>query len=77
MICNAADVVQALLAQGIIVRAEALFAADSIEYIMYAPQFFRELTEGEIVPKYTFTVDTFEAAGEGVVGYHFEATEWR
>jgi len=75
MICNSADVVQALLSQGIIVRAEALAHADSIEYIMYAPQFFRELTPGEQVPNYDFTIDEFISEAGESVGYSFEATE--
>lgn len=76
-ICSEPDVAHTLLSQGIIVRAEANFYHDSIEYMMYSPTLFRELNEGEIVPEYTIEIDTFATEQGEVVGYEFHATELR
>lgn len=76
-ICEVPDIAHVLLSQGIIVRAEALFHEDSIEYMMYSPALFRELSEGEEVPMYIVDIDSFVNESNEEVGYEFHATELR
>jgi hypothetical protein len=55
-ICAEPDMALHVLSQGIVVKADTDLYADCIEYIMFAPQLFREILEGQSVPLYDLTI---------------------
>ena len=75
-LCNEPDLCQQILSHGVVLRAEAIWHSGSIEYIMYSPSLFREINEGEVVPRYIFNIAEFREEGTGeFLGYEFHAEE--
>jgi hypothetical protein len=54
-----ADVVKSIMGTLIVVRAEFLFAEDSVEYVAVCDD-FDEFNEGEVLPTYDVVVDSEE-----------------